>query len=205
MVLDKIIAELDSSFPVHRIGPKIREIRKKQGLKLGDFANKVGTSNAMMSKIENGRVVPTLPKLLDITKHLNLTPEEFFRVVSDDDFQGYVLIPKERYELSPDGDQINGLGLRSVFDRSINAHSFKISHVTLKPGNGRPPNTTDAFEYLYVINGELEYHLEDKVLDLKEGDSLFIDGRIEHVPINPLTVDVNYLVVNFFTQETKDN
>ncbi|WP_115619910.1 cupin domain-containing protein [Chryseobacterium indoltheticum] len=47
-----------------------------------------------------------------------------------------------------------------------------------------PQVITDAFEYKYIISGEVSYMIGNETYNLSEGDSLFFDGRLKHVPIN---------------------
>jgi quercetin dioxygenase-like cupin family protein len=94
-----------------------------------------------------------------------------------------------------------GFNYRSILEHHHNGSAFQISLVELLPGSNRPPVTTAAFEYLYVINGQIDYHLGDQVFDLKQGDSIFFDGNIPHVPVNNTQEKVLYLVLYLFTQE----
>ena len=61
-----------------QIGAKIRQIRKDKQLKLGELAEQSEVSIAMLSKIENGRVFPTFPSLIQVLKTLRVDLNEFF-------------------------------------------------------------------------------------------------------------------------------
>src|SRR5690606_40161850 len=43
---------------------------------------------------------------------------------------------------------------------------------------------TDAYEYKYMLSGECTYIIGDEEVLLYEGDAIFFDGRIPHVPVN---------------------
>lgn len=192
---------MKNNYPIHKIGPKIREIRKQQGLKLHDLAKTTAMSNALLSKIENGRVVPTLTKLLDLTGALSLTPEDFFKNIDTEaPFPGHELIQKAAYESYIKEENAKGFDYKSIIDKSILEHSFQVSHVTLEPNNKRPKVQTDAFEYIYVLKGEIEFDIGDDIVTIAEGDSFFFDGMIPHVPLNKTKSKVEYLVTYFFTE-----
>lgn len=72
-----------------QIGNKLKSIRKETGWKLGELAEKSEMSIAMISKIENGRVIPTLPSLIQLIQSFNLNISEFFSdLKSDNEFKG---------------------------------------------------------------------------------------------------------------------
>ena len=74
---------------------------------------------------------------------------------------------------------------------------MEISVLTLSPGAMRDPVSTEGYQFLFVVKGSVVYQLGDKTLELKEKDSLFFDGRIEHVPKN-ITKEEAFLLVMYF-------
>lgn len=48
----------------YRIGPKVRELRTRKRMGLAELGAHTGLSAALLSKIERGRMYPTLPTLL---------------------------------------------------------------------------------------------------------------------------------------------
>ena len=68
----------------------------------------------------------------------------------------------------------------------------------VQPNSKRDKVITDAFEFKYVLAGECYYAIGEQEVLLKEGDSIFFDGRIPHVPINKGKVASKMLVVYFF-------
>jgi len=49
-----------------------------------------------------------------------------------------------------------------------------------------------------MLSGECVYVLDDEEVVLREGDSIFFDGRIPHVPINKGVSPAKMLVLYFF-------
>ena len=166
---------------------------------------KTGISTAMLSKIENGRLIPTLPRLLDIFSALSIDPKDFFEKVQDKiPFSGYIHIKPEDYQPYVKEETAQGFQYFSIFDKAIDNQSFQISLVTLEPGNTRPKVSTAAFEFLYILEGEIEYHIANDILILKKGESFFFDGNLPHVPLNKTEKQVSYIVIYFFNKKNND-
>lgn len=194
--------KLNAGYAIHRIGPKIRDYRKQQKLRLVDLSNQAGVSSAMLSKIENGRIIPTIPTLFQLISALGVEPSEFFAEINDQNqFSNFLLIRQENYIPYVKEESAKGFQYQSILEHAQEFKNFQISLVTLEPNNKRPLVATAAYEFLYIIEGNLKFHLNDTVLDLRKGDSLFFDGRIPHVPINQQDKPVLYLVIYFFIDE----
>jgi len=194
--------KLTSSYLIHRIGSKIREHRKSRQMRLVDLADAAGISSAMLSKIENGRVIPTIATLFQLIGVLKIPPQDFFAEIDNDDaFSNYVLVRKENYIPYVKEESAVGFHYRSILEYSIDSGAFQISIVTLDPGNTRPKVSTEAYEFLYIIEGEFKFYLDETVLDLRAGDSLFFDGNIPHVPVNQQKKPATYIVIYFFLKK----
>ena len=48
------------------IGKRIKEIRKSSNKTISDIANTAGVTSGLISRIENGRTMPSLPVLLKL-------------------------------------------------------------------------------------------------------------------------------------------
>lgn len=55
------------------IGKRIKEGREFKGLKSKDFASLLNIDGSQYSKIENGKLLPTLLQIIEISKHLDLS------------------------------------------------------------------------------------------------------------------------------------
>lgn len=183
-----------------QIGNKIKTIRKENGWKLGEFAEKSGLSIAMLSKIENGRVIPTIPSLLQIIKTLNLNVSDFFSdLKSSEDFKGYIFRKKSDHTAVKKEEESVGYDYQMILNYPIEKSSMEISMLTLSNKAKRSSVTTSGFEYIYLLKGKIEFELGNETFQLEEGDSLFFDGNIPHVPRNLVSEDSVLLVVYFIT------
>jgi transcriptional regulator with XRE-family HTH domain len=69
---------LREGLKAYAIGPKIRTIRLKKKIGLVELGRHTGLSPAMLSKIERGKVFPTLPTLLRIALVFSVGLDFFF-------------------------------------------------------------------------------------------------------------------------------
>jgi len=70
---------LSEGLEIYQIGPKIRSLRTSKSLGLAQLGDHTGLSAGMLSKIERGQVVPTLPTLLKIAMVFGVGLEHFFK------------------------------------------------------------------------------------------------------------------------------
>lgn len=188
----------------YKIGGLIRKYRKEKDLKLLDLSTLTGIKSAMLSKIENGRMLPTIPTLFTIIQKLGVKAEVFFGQLSTDNaFPGYFFLPKEGFSAYEKEEGAVGFQYQSILEYNYEGGAFQLSLLTLLPGSQRSLVTTAAYEFIYVLDGTLLYQLEDKTFQMSAGDALFFDGNIAHVPINNSNSTVRLLVLYLFNEQGK--
>ena len=69
---------LANGLEAYRIGPKIRELRRRKSMGLVHLGEHTGLSSGMLSKIERGQLFPTLPTLLRIALVFGVGLDHFF-------------------------------------------------------------------------------------------------------------------------------
>ncbi|MCE7055188.1 XRE family transcriptional regulator [Algoriphagus sp. AGSA1] len=181
-----------------QIGNKLKSLRKENGWKLGELSVKSGMSMAMISKIENGRIIPTLPSLIQLIQAFNVNISDFFSdLKSDNKFKGYILRKKKGYTTLSKEEEPTGFEYQKILNHPLEKSSMEISLLTLQSNAQRVRLSTSGFEYIY--KGNIQYDLGPETLLLEEGDSLFFDGNIPHVPRNETNADAVMLVLYFIT------
>jgi transcriptional regulator with XRE-family HTH domain len=165
------------------IGKKIRSVRQKQNLKVHELSTKSNISKGLLSKIENGRTVPSLPVLVSIIQALKMNLSSFFEGVNSDNHQDFIHIKKEDYQPF-EKEEAKGFSYQFVYSKNLINSSFQVVLLELQPESERDSVTTDGYEFKYMLKGEVNYRLGEKEILFKEGESLFFNGRIPHVPTN---------------------
>jgi transcriptional regulator with XRE-family HTH domain len=181
-----------------RIGKKIKEIRKENKNTLDEIAQKAGVSKSLLSKIENGRTIPSLPVLLQILKGIKSDLNSFFNDFSYDVTYTYIHKKASDYTFYEKEDS-EGFSYLSILSESFHNMVFQSAILKLEPGAKREKVVTDGFTFIYLIEGELNYILDKETLWLKTGDSLFFDGKIPHVPQNTTDKTAILLVIYLIT------
>ena len=181
-----------------QISNRIKERRREQNITVQELANQANVSKGLISQIENSRTIPSLIVLIDIIKALNIDLNEFFKDIrTKSDISPILVKRKEEYDHF-EKEHANGFHYKRIFTRFIDHSTVDIVILELEPNSTRPLVETDAFEYKYIISGQIEYQINgDKIL-LGPGDSLLFDGRIPHTPVNMGQDTASMLVVYFF-------
>jgi transcriptional regulator with XRE-family HTH domain len=152
----------------YAIGDKLRALRLKKKMGLVELGGHTGLSAAMLSKVERGKLFPTLPTLLRIAMVFSVGLEYFFA----DDSKRHVLAivrrkERRRFPERPDGRDISfyfeSLDFPAV-DRKLDAYYAEFQ--PLPPGRARRHHH-GGVEFLSVLHGQLEMRVgnEDHVLD----------------------------------------
>ncbi len=166
-----------------QIGGKIRELREKQHYTLQDLSAKTGLSKALLSQIENNRVIPPIATLLRLAKALNVSLSYFFQ----DEVRGesiYITRVNERIRVDRRSHHREG-----EVDYVYEALETKKHDKHMEPFYVEfPPLEThemvftshDGEEFVYVMEGTLEFRTADRVEQLNPGDCVYFDSSQSH-------------------------
>jgi transcriptional regulator with XRE-family HTH domain len=177
------------------VGKRIKEIRLSKGLKLVEAAIKSSVSKGLLSRIENGRTIPSLPVLFNIINALDENPTTFFEQLNfSSDSPFYMLLKKGDYQPIEKEYSI-GFHYFSIMSHSFKDITFSVVYLELEPQARREMVTTDGMEFIYLVEGDIDYKLGDTTITMNQGDSLFFDGRVSHLKINKSTQTARILVI----------
>jgi transcriptional regulator with XRE-family HTH domain len=169
---------VDGSNQPMLVGPLVRSTRKLKGMKLIDIAEKIGCSESLLSKIETGKITPSLSTLIGIANCLQveisaLLSGEAPRVVSR---------AGTRLALT-----LRGHG--SSVERLVSAdgkHLIESNLHTLQPGARSGEALSHQGEEVgYVIEGQFELTVGQEVFTLSQGDSFNFRSEARHSYRNP--------------------
>jgi len=167
-----------------KLGEKVRGLRQEQRLTLQALADMTGLSKPLLSQIENDQVTPPIATLLKIAKGLKVGIHYFFEEAGDR--QKFVLTRGEQPPLGsqrrPGKDSVQqgymykplapGMRQKKVepflveFEQREWDSSLFYSH--------------EGVEFLYLLDGELEFHYADEVMRLYPGDSIYYESSEPH-------------------------
>ena len=180
------------------IGKRLKEIRKTNNRTISDIALKAGVTNGLVSRIENSRTMPSLPVLLKLINSLDIEVTDFFMGMPQSNGATFIISRKEENAMIEKEDEAIGFTYKYIFGKQVSSLGFETVLLEVAPNSQREKVTTDAYEFKYILSGECYYSIGEEEVCLKEGDAIFFDGRVPHVPINKGKISSKMLVVYFF-------
>src|SRR5271170_2472414 len=163
-----------------RIGERIKRLRLKKSMGLVELGRHTGLSASFLSQLETGRVVPTLRNLARIAMVFSKDLSYFFEAEPSTLFR--VHKKKDRVRLPQTGAEdptyyFESLGYM-VPDRQLDPYYAEF--VPLKKTVEVRPHVHPGYEFLYLLEGDLEIRHADKVHALEVGDGVYFDASTPH-------------------------
>ena len=165
----------------YSIGEKLRTLRLRKSMGLVELSKHTGLSSAMLSKLERGKLFPTLPTLLRIAMVYSVGLEFFFtderkrRVVSLVRKQDRVRFPEH-----PGAQDVpyyfECLDYKAN-ERKLNAFVAEFHEVS--PEKLRP-HQHPGVELLYLLKGSLTLKIGSEEFQLEAEDAIYFDAAVQH-------------------------
>lgn len=172
--MNEAVASLD-------LGRQVRRLRNKRELTLQDLADLTGLSKPNLSQIENNLVTPPIATLLKISSALGVAIGHFFQEPQQE--SGVVVVrKKDRYGVAK-GPHISHIGYQYeplAYPKIDKRMEPFIVHMEEREADDIVFNNHRGEEFLYVIDGTLEFHRGGKIYTLERGDSLYFDSIVPH-------------------------
>jgi transcriptional regulator with XRE-family HTH domain len=177
------------------IGNTIRELRHKHGLTIAEIADQTGISRGMLSKIENAQTATSLETLGKLAKALGISLSAFFR----------------NYDVPGGGAQLvkNGEGMEVVRRGTKRGHTYHLLAYDQGPTKLFEPflitmdDASEVFptfehlgvEFIYMLEGKIEYRHGQSTYLLEPGDALTFRGDIPHGPEKLVELPIRFLAI----------
>lgn len=178
-----------------QVGARLRHARLLEGILIRELAERVGCAESMISKIENGRVQPSLDMLQRLVTALNRDMASFFGA----DINSPGLIQRAGERPVSTTDAIRG-GVGVSYERLVPFAAGNLLEANIhriEPGGHKTDAITHQGETLgYVLEGELELTIEETVYSLAPGDSFFFKNHLTHSYRNVGAVVTKLVFVN---------
>jgi transcriptional regulator with XRE-family HTH domain len=179
---------------VEAIGRQVRKLRQAKNLTVADLSRASSVSVAMVSKVENGQTSPSLSTLQRIATGLGTSVTTLFTQFEEHRDVSYVRAGQ--------GVEIERRGTRAGHHYRLLGHGVR-AEVDVEPYLVTLNDTSDVFpwfqhggvEFLYVLEGEMDYRHGDQVYELGPGDSLFFDPQSAHGPDRLKVLPIRFLAI----------
>lgn len=174
-------ATLQKGLSEYSIGEKIRVLRLKKKMGLVELGRHTGLSPAMLSKIERGRLFPTLPTLLRIALVFSVGLEFFFAGAREKPLVA-VMRRRDRVRL-PDRPGASEVSYRfeslDYLAPERRFHSFYAEFFPVASDKLRP-HAHPGVEFIYALTGSLTVQIDGEEQVLGAGDSMYFDSSVPH-------------------------
>lgn len=175
----------------YRLAKRIKQLRKSRNMTLQQVSELAGFSKGLLSKVENCMVSPPIATLAKLAEAFDVSIGEFFE--SDAQDPQVVFFPKEKRRMAR--------GRRSSLNYELLAPGRR--HRDMEPMSVTIDGRTYQFalqdhpgeQFLYCLEGEMDYIVGDKSHHVRPGDCLYFDARQPHGPKLAKTQKARYIVV----------
>ncbi len=157
------------------VGKKLRMLRSKKGLSLKVLSEISGLNINTLSLIENGKTSPSVSTLQQLSMAMEIPISEFF--ASEPETRRVVYTCADDRQVIRAGETLMENLSENLIDNSI--QSFVIS---IPPGSGIGdcPIVHTGQEFVFCLEGCLDYMVENKAYKLQVGDSLVFHAHLPH-------------------------
>jgi transcriptional regulator with XRE-family HTH domain len=178
-----------------KVGKRLRHARILCGMRMRDLAEAVGCDESMISKIEAGKVLPSLPMLDKMVTALDRDMASFFGLAIED--HKLVQKPEDRLKVTTDALR-DGTGVTYERLAPVAAGNLLEANIhVVVPGGEKIDLITHQGEAVgYLISGEIELTIDNTVYRMTAGDSFFFKAYLTNGYRNVGTTEARIIWVN---------
>ncbi len=157
------------------VGRRLREIRMSRGLSIRALAEQTALNVNTLSLIENGRTSPSVSTLQAIAQTLQVPVTTFFEENAGNE--------KVVYRQAGDNPRVKfSHGTIENLGSSLSQFGAEPLIITLDPlaNSGKIPIVHTGSEFVYCLEGNITYQVEENSYLLKAGDSLIFEAHLPH-------------------------
>ncbi|ACB32440.1 transcriptional regulator, XRE family [Leptothrix cholodnii SP-6] len=175
------------------VGAAIKEQRQRHGLTIAQVSEQASISRGMLSKIENGQTSAGMDTLARIARALGVSMSMLF----------------SKYDVTASSAQHikKGMGMEVVRRGTKNGHTYHLLAydqgpvklfepflITMNDDSERYPTFQHpGTEFLYMLEGKIEYRCGQETYLLEPGDSLTFQGEVPHGPEKLVKYPIKFL------------
>ena len=176
------------------IGQEVRFWRNERGLTGAKLAKLSGVSPGMLTKIEQGKVAPSIQTLISVAGALNVPISMFFHRIEKSRYVSYVPANKRM--------KVDRLGTRAghlyeMLGHNV-GHSIAIEPFLVVLKKSSEPYSMfqeEGYKFIHMMSGEVIYRHGDRYFPLKPGDSLIFDAMSPHGPDELVKLTASFLSI----------
>lgn len=151
------------------VGARLRALRRARAATLADLAAETGLTTSTLSRLENGRLRPTLEQLLPLARAHGVPLDELVQAPPTGD---------PRIHLRP--VRRAGLVVVPLTRRAGGVQAYKVIYPPADGHRALKLQTHEGYEWFYVLDGRVRFVLGGQDLRLGPGEAAEFDTREPH-------------------------
>lgn len=183
------------------LGFNVRALRQQHGLSVSEMAERIGLSKAMLSKIENAQTSSSLSTLGLLARGLDVPVTSLFRGADTDRVAMYTAAgtgPMITRNGTKVGHAYELLGALRGQHKRLESLLVTLS----QDSDAYPLFQHPGTEFIYLLEGVMEYGHGTSTYRLEPGDTLQFDGEAPHGPTELIQLPIRFLSVIAFPDNT---
>ena len=175
------------------LGNAVRDLRQRHGLTIADVAERAAISRGMLSKIENAQTATSLDTLTRLARALGASLSALFRNYDVPDGSAQLVKNGEGMEVVRRGTKRGHTYHLLAYDQGP-TKLFEPFLITIDSESATfPVFEHPGTEFLYMLEGRMEYRHGQHTYLLTPGDSLTFRGEVPHGPEKLIECPIRFL------------
>jgi transcriptional regulator with XRE-family HTH domain len=183
-----------------RIGHVIKRRRLEANLTLSDLSAGAGLSSAMLSRIENGQATASLDALERICAAIGIGMSDLFKETETQQGTAQLLKRPEQMEVVRVGTKYGHTYRLLSYDRGPRK-IFEPFFIEMdKKSESYPRFSHPGTEFIYMLQGRMEYRFGDRTYLIEPGDAFTFSGNVVHGPEKLLDERIRFLSIIIYAE-----
>ncbi|GAB2574247.1 XRE family transcriptional regulator [Kribbella endophytica] len=151
------------------VGERLRGLRRARGTTLAELAAETGLTASTLSRLETGKLRPTLEQLLPLARAHGVPLDDLVAAPPTGD---------PRIHLRP--VRRSGLTIVPLTRRAGGVQAYKVVYPPAGRASTTKRQTHEGYEWFYVLTGSVRFVLGEEEYVLGEGEAAEFDTRVPH-------------------------
>jgi transcriptional regulator with XRE-family HTH domain len=165
----------------YELGRKLRALRLRKKIALVDLGKHTGLSASLLSQLENGKMIPTLPTLARIAMVFDVGLEHFFGEKGGRKLFSVVRAAERmRFPERPDAPAPSYFFECLTFAAQGKGLQAYLAEFPQRAQSEDGGHFHEGSEFLFVLDGSLTVRFQDEDHELRAGDSVLLDASEPH-------------------------
>lgn len=183
-----------------RVGEVIKQLRLAAKLTLAELSEGADMSSAMLSRVENGMATASLDSMERICHALGVSLSDLFRQTDQKEGQAQLIKRSEQMEVVRVGTKHGHTYRLLSYDRGPRK-TFEPFLIEMdRKSQSWPRFAHPGVEFIYMLQGRVEYRFGDKTYILEPGDAFTFSGGVVHGPERMLDDRAKFLAIIVYAE-----